>query len=508
MEVLEGILPTPAVPSEQLFAAARSMREGHMELAAKIATEHLTQEQSKISVEPATALSNSPALRDQVASFADAGILFYHSGLEFWRLNPAERAEQGGNAAVTRVFVADERLLLETSRVIVRFMPDAIEKRGEILERHHLVEVETAALPADTVKAAVLAGEAREASLRLMKEAGVVYAEPDFIEQIGQRYTPAHLDVAKQWHHTNLGSAAAWDHSKGDGIAIAVIDNGFDVNHPDLKFGPLSGWFRPTADQKDADFVAGTQGMADKKHGTACAGMISTREGSASGGCGIAFRSRLSMIACLVDQVGPQSTLASAIGQAAGLRPGAPAGCDIISCSLGPSNDARWTLREVLADAIEQAATRGRNGKGCAIFWACTNGNFPISSDGVCSHPDVIAVGRSTQGDSDDACGFGKELEFLAPGVKVWIPTSGGIYQTMTGTSFAAPCAAGVAALALAANKALTARDLRQVMRESCDKVGSLPYIDGRNLRFGYGRINAEKAVAAAKVFVPTVPTV
>lgn len=161
-------------------------------------------------------------------------------------------------------------------------------------------------------------------------------------------------------------------------------------------------------------------------------------------------------------------------------------------------------MTQVLNDAITSAATQGRGGKGTTIFWACTNGNFPIGSDEVCSHPRVIAIGRSTKGDTDDGSGFGPELEFLAPGVDVLIPSSGNsAYRKTTGTSFAAPCAASVAALALSKNPALTAQQLRELMRRSCEKIGNLPYIDGRNVRFGYGRISAEKAVLNAIDSVP-----
>ncbi|MEM7077523.1 MAG: hypothetical protein AAF513_02740 [Pseudomonadota bacterium] len=62
------------------------------------------------------------------------------------------------------------------------------------------------------------------------------------------------------------------------------------------------------------------------------------------------------------------------------------------------------------------------------LFWACTNGNYPIASDEICAHPRVIAVGRSDQDHQDNGSGYGPELEleleFLAPGVDVWLPTS------------------------------------------------------------------------------------
>ena len=149
--------------------------------------------------------------------------------------------------------------------------------------------------------------------------------------------------------------------------------------------------------------------------------------------------------------------------------------------------------------AIEHAAATAREGRGCAIFWASSNGrNVDIAKDEVVSHPDVIAVGRSTNRDQEDNSARGAKLEYLAPGVDVYGATSGNSYRHWTGTSFAAPCAAGVAALALAARPTLTRVALRQLMIAACDKVGTLPYINGRNDDYGYGRVNAHRAVALA----------
>ena len=147
--------------------------------------------------------------------------------------------------------------------------------------------------------------------------------------------------------------------------------------------------------------------------------------------------------------------------------------------------------------AIEHAAG-GRQGA-LRHLWASSNGfNVDIAKDEVVSHPDVIAVGRSTNRDQEDNSARGPKLEYLAPGVDVYGATSGNSYRHWTGTSFAAPCAAGVAALALAVRPALTRIELRQLMVAACDKIGALPYVSGRNDDYGYGRVNASRAVTLA----------
>lgn len=508
VKALEGVFPTGVmrsdVPLGRSLEIAKRMRSNRV-TSAVAASKALLMDALHVTgaVDSAVEmLSGSRGGREQVAGFAQAGIAFFHASVDYARKELAQREDEGGNGTISRVMMEGSRILLEPQRIVLRFEQDATEAvRRSILARHRLAPIGRNGLPPDTIRVATEARLATDVALALMEEDAVVFAEPDFVEFIGRRHNPDDPRFPQQWHHLNIAAPAAWDLTRGEGIRIAVIDNGFDTGHKDLAYGDMSGWFRDTDDITDADFVPGIAGMPDSNHGTACAGMIGAIGDNARGGCGVAFASSVSAIACAPDQVGTQSTLARAIGYAA--RPSdedvdGVAGADIISCSLGP-NSASWTMRQVLSDAIDAAATGGRDGRGTLILWACTNGNFPISSDEVCSHPQVCAVGRSTDRDLDNGSGFGPELEFLAPGVRVLIPASGNTYHTTTGTSFAAPCAAGVAALALSRKPGLTALELRQVMRESCDKVGPLPYVGGRNPRFGHGRVNAAAAVRLAE---------
>ncbi|UCE49927.1 MAG: S8 family serine peptidase [Phycisphaerales bacterium] len=125
------------------------------------------------------------------------------------------------------------------------------------------------------------------------------------------------------------------------------------------------------------------------------------------------------------------------------------------------------------------------------------------------SHPDTIAVGASTDFDyRADYSRYGTGIDFVAPSGG----GSLGIYSTdrtgsageagdyvadLTGTSAASPLAAGVAALMLSENPNLTAVEVRDIMRDTCDKLdsASVPYVDGRNQYYGYGRVNAGRAV-------------
>lgn len=359
--------------------------------------------------------------------------------------------------------------------------------------------------------------DALAASVELHDNDRFVFAEPSFIEHVPARFRPIGARYPQQWQWRNAGTNGgtpdadvhiepAWDRTFGAGVRVAIIDNGFDAAHPDLITGvdPLSGFF--TDGVAGTVFIQGTSGMPDSNHGTFCAGMVGARLNNGAGGTGAAPECSLMLLACLPDQVGSQTTLARAVAyatdpstQVPGLGPGS--GADILVSSLGP-NDADWDLTSALELALEFAATNGRQGKGLPIFWAASNGrNVDITKDEVVSHADVIAVVRSTNKDREDNAARGPEVEIIAPGVNVLSTTSGGGYGTSTGTSFAAPCAAGCAALALSVNPHLTRDQLREVMHMSADKIGGpeAQYdTTGHNDDYGFGRVNASQAVALA----------
>jgi subtilisin family serine protease len=452
---------------------------------------------------------------EELEALAAAGWVFVQPSPTFAESARSAEYRSAELQEVGQVYQQDDGHLLIGSRTLIvqlsPGLPDAAVRRE--LNKRKLVVVRALAFAPNQFQVEVPPGEDILAVANELQESDIaIAAEPEFIEHIGQRLVPTDPDYNQQWHLNNTGGGGgvagadiaaerAWDLTVGQGVRVAVIDNGFDVGHADLAAGIVaeSGFFDGTS-----TFRQTLTGYPDNAHGTFCAGMVGARHNNGQDGCGSAPACELMLLASRGDQVGTQATLARTVAYAADPRlevPGADvaAGADVIVSSLGP-NGANWALTTVLENAILFATRQGRRGRGTPIFWASSNGdNVDIGLDEVVSHPNVIAAGRSRRDDREDDSARGPELDFLAPGVSVTSTNSGGGTRTSTGTSYAAPLAAGIGALILSINPDLTAEEVRQIMRDTCDKIGGVAYdAQGHNDDYGFGRVNAFRAVVRA----------
>jgi thermitase len=90
---------------------------------------------------------------------------------------------------------------------------------------------------------------------------------------------------------------------------------------------------------------------------------------------------------------------------------------------------------------------------------------------------------------------YGSFVSVSAPGASIATTASGGGYAWVSGTSFASPVTAGVLALMMAANPGLPNTDIEKRLFSSATDLGDM----GRDIYYGYGRVNAAAAVQAAK---------
>ena len=328
-------------------------------------------------------------------------------------------------------------------------------------------------------------------------------------------WQPSDPDYEQQWQWENDGrnngtvdadvdAEGAWSYTRGDGVRVGIIDGGFDIDHPDIEAAvDNAGYYQGSANSYT--FVHGTNNFPNDGHGTRCAGMAIARANNGEGGVGMANESTFFPVALgQTASISNQTTLARAIAYAADPTSEVPEadssdGADVISVSLGPNN-RNFPMQSVLRDAIDFSVNEGRDGRGTPVFWATANGQLDIgNTDEVCSYRNTIAVGSSNNNDQYINTAYGEELDFIAPGERVYTTDLGGGYTFAYGTSYAAPLAAGVGALILATNPDLYWQTIRTILQATTDQVGGVTYgPDGHHPEYGYGRINARKAVGIA----------
>jgi subtilisin family serine protease len=377
----------------------------------------------------------------------------------------------------------------------------------------------------------------------LLKRDDVEYCHPELIRPRARKGI-----FPEQWHlkkatvsglpvdaHANV--EAAHEITRGEGITIAVIDDGVDIDHGEFTgkvVAPRDATLQ-TNDPRPKDLF-GTGPENGDNHGTACAGVACAN--GTTGASGVAPRARLMPI-----------RLASGLGsqrEADAFKWAADNGADVISCSWGPE-DGRWwnpndpKHRQVFALppstrlALDYVTTQGRAGKGCVVLFAAGNGNESVDNDGYASYEKVIAVTacndrgtRSVYSDFGKAswCAFPSSdfghppfnhPEPLTPGI--WTTdragdkgynvgkladgdAAGNFTNSFGGTSSACPGAAGVAALALAVNPTLKWHEVKELLRRACDKIdpqGGDYDTAGHSPKYGFGRLNAGTAVALAQ---------
>lgn len=337
----------------------------------------------------------------------------------------------------------------------------------------------------------------------------------------------------KQWHlkttvingiTISAGVRADLAHklSTGKNVTIALIDDGFDIDHPEFN--------RPGKVVFSRDISTNSNDPRPREswnnHGTACAGVAAASGVKASGVAPAAFLMPVRLSANL-----------GSIAEANAFKWAADHEADIISCSWGPE-DGNWTdpddpvhtIQVDLPDstrlAMDYAVSNGRNGKGCIIVFAAGNGNEDCEFDGYASYEKVMAVAacndtskRSVYSDygSNVWCSF-PSSDIGYPPFDHPEPLTKGIYTTdrtgkagynrngdytedFGGTSSACPGVAGTAALILSVNPELSWTQVREIIRDTADKIdpeGGQYDKKGHSIYYGYGRVNAEKAVRRA----------
>jgi serine protease len=361
--------------------------------------------------------------------------------------------------------------------------------------------------------------ETRRLAKALRGRDDVLSADLNYLRQPSA--VPADEFYPLQWHYPLVHLPEAWDAvSASSGVVIAVIDTGIVDEHTDLQGQLVAGYdfiqdpLRARdgngCDADPSDPGDATTPGASSFHGTHVTGTLVARTSLAAGGgdegvAGIAWNAHAMPLRALGVDGGTDFDLIQALLYAArlpnacGVLPAAPA--DVINLSLGgPDASATLdaTLAQVRAEGIVIVAAAGNQGSSLPTY--------PAASPGVLS---VVAVDAAAN--LAPYSNFGASVDLAAPGGDLSADRGfdgygDGVLSTLyddakneyvygfyQGTSMAAPHVAGVIALMLGVNPALTPTDIDTLLAN-----GSLTRDIGSSFLFGRGLIDAFDAVSAA----------
>ncbi|MEL6497319.1 MAG: S8 family serine peptidase [Planctomycetota bacterium] len=272
----------------------------------------------------------------------------------------------------------------------------------------------------------------------------------------------------------DVRAAAAWQLQRGSAqVRVAVIDSGVSATHPDLVSKLDDGVNITGGPTDDTDSPFNT-------HGTHIAGIVAASTNNSEGVVGVSWGSRLVPIKA-ANPLG----FTSDVWLAEGLLWAADNDVDVAVMSFGLSG-----YSDVLADAVRYAHAQG-------VIVVASSGN--TGSSGVlypAAYPEVIAVGATDNADALASFSTtGPEIEFVAPGVSILSTThtmfEPDTYDYSSGTSVSTPIVAGVAALMRSANPEISVGEVRRILAATARDLGDL----GRDEMFGYGRVNAQRAL-------------
>jgi subtilisin family serine protease len=368
---------------------------------------------------------------------------------------------------------------------------------------------------------------------------GIAYLETsDIISKnvlltVGEPVPVDELSRTVEWNVIKVAADSCWQLGyKGQGVIVGLIDTGCNYNHLDLRDHmwidanyPYYGWNFELGNNNPID-VAG--------HGTHCSGTIGS-DGSAGDSCGMS--PQCSLMVCRVrtniaypmpDTISEKNVLdAMQFVIAPPLSP--THGADVVSMSLGWY--MAWTpRRSVWRKGVTNVALAGipyfiaaGNERGSSYCPLPYNLRCPGDAPGPWHHPSEAkgrlggAISIAATDNTDALASFSStgpscwedapwywdypwrpgpgllKPDIAAPGVNIvsCLYSNNSGYTTMSGTSMATPCCAGVAALLLSKNPNLTVAQIDSIMQFTALDLGTA----GKDTLFGAGRIRARLAI-------------
>lgn len=337
-------------------------------------------------------------------------------------------------------------------------------------------------------------------SLALNDHPAVEWAQSDRIFWARRMGGPPNDPMfAQQWaleqaNNEDMDALTAWAITSGDpSIRVVVLDSGTQQNHPDIS--------QVAGQTFTGSSSNGNPGNACDNHGTAVAGCVAATMNNGIGIAGIAPNAHV-QAAKIFNEINFLGLFCLPLLESqdswtvAGINWAASSGARVTNSSWGGGS----------ASAAITTAFNNTRAQGVLHFAAAGNdGTSTVSYPASLASLNAVAA-LASNGTRASFSTYGVGLFISAPGAAILTTDrtgsagyASGDYTTIDGTSFASPYAAGVAALVLSANPALTPQEVEDILAQTAVDKGPAGY----DTDFGWGFINAGAAVQAAAVNPP-----
>ena len=312
--------------------------------------------------------------------------------------------------------------------------------------------------------------------------------------------TAASPDAPLEWQYAGADETGVPDSvlRAASSVRIAVVDTGADLTAPDLATKSPTAYNTRTGTGDVRD---------DNGHGTFVASIAA---GSVTNGEGIAGFGGDAQL--LVVKAGSADGTFTDVDEAAGIIYAIDHGARIVNLSFGGPGTTpieRHAIQYAIDHgALVVAAAGNEYSQGNPVEYPAALLQ-PVGSDGAGGAG--LSVGASNQAAARARfSNTGSWISLTAPGTNVFgdvsslsspvaypraaLPgSSAGLYGYASGTSFAAPQVAGAAALVWAANPALTAQQVAQILKQTASGRGRW------TPDLGFGVVDVAAAVATAQ---------
>jgi hypothetical protein len=259
-------------------------------------------------------------------------------------------------------------------------------------------------------------------------------------------YNDPYVGLQRGFQQMDVADAHPW--SRGDGVKIAVIDTGVDIQHPDLR-GSIAAAVN-FVDNDDAQFQR-------DRHGTEMAGVIAAVANNRQGIVGVAPGAKLLVYkACWQARSDADAARCNSFTLARALTAAFDAHAQVVNLSLAGPDDP------LLGDLIREGQHRG-------VLFVGAAADTASIQDGLLHQAGVIEVASADTPSPIDSV-------LYAPGREILTLLPGGHYDFASGASIATAQVSGVVALMLAKNPGLSAGAAYRLMR---DTSSPLKAVDG-----------------------------